>query len=577
MKKFLTNLVALALVMCLAFSTTACGKRIIEDIDETKTQLQIASYSGGGGYKWLYDKETLNDAKTRFEEKYKDVSFEEGKVGVQVMVDHNKQYGVSKVKESLTTGGFDVYFAPGDYYDFAEGGLLLDITDIVQAENPNDNKTIESKMSAETQAKWKVDGKYYGVPYYDFVSGVSYDADLFNNNKLYFSDELDDDDTDYPGTNAFVETKDATNKSCGPDGVFGTYDDGLPSTYQEFYKLMERMVLGEGGEVIIPFAFTGEYAHYTNLLMSALEANFVGANGMRTTVDFNSHGEEVEIVTGFKDNKPTTEKVVLTEDNAYRLKSSLGLYYASEFCEKVFTHREYYDSIASAKSGTNIDAQERFLRGGIDGGTTPPIGMIIEGSYWYNESISEGAMEKANKYGKKDVRFMPMPHQYAGTVTPREEGEEPMSQVLIISSANALIAADTQQPELAKLFLQFCYSDEELVKAELSNNGISRDLIYDTTSIQKDLSDYALSLNQMKAQAVECNTLFSNMSQNPIAKKQTTYWNREQTGSYWSSTVGGSKYASVCGPFQNRRATAITYFQGLELKKEVYDGWRPKK
>ncbi len=399
------------------------------------------------------------------------------------------------------------------------------------------------------------------------VAGVSYDAGLFNENKLYFSNEVDEDDKGYPGTNAFVTEKNATNLSCGPDGVYGTYDDGLPSTYKEFYKLMERMVSGEGGEVITPFAYTGEYNHYTNMLMSTLEANFVGANGMRTTVDFNSHGEAVKIVDGFNtDGTPKTKDVVLTEDNAYLIKSSLGLYYASEFCAKVFSTKNYCDSNAAKETSSNINTQEVFLRSGLDGST--PIAMIIEGTYWYNESISEGAMGRASKLGTKDLRFMPMPHQYEGTVTPRED---PMSQVMIFSSANAFIPADSTQKELAKLFLQFCYSDEELQLAEISNNGIGRDLEYNASSIQDRLSFYAKSLNEMKSQAVSCNTYFSNMTKNPIAKKNYTYWNREQTGSYWKAIINNSTYDRVCGAFKNGKATARSYFEGLALTETEYN------
>ena len=565
MRKFLTNVMSITLVAGLTFGATSCkgiGERIVVDVDTTKTQLYIASYSGGGGYKWL------DDAIERFQEKYKDYSFEEGKVGAQIIPDHSKLYSTSKVPESLATGGFDVYFAPGDYYDFAERNYLMDITDIVTGINPNDNKTIESKMNDETQSRWKMNGKYYGLPYYYWIAGVSYDADLFKENRLYFSNQLDEGDLDYPGTNAFVTSKNPTNLSCGPDGVFGTYDDGLPSTYQEFYKLMARMASGDGGEVIIPFAFTGQYTHYTNIMINALEANMVGVNGMKTTVDFNSHGEAVDIVTGFNGDEPKYEGTVLTEGNAYLLKSSLGLYYACEFCDKVFTNRSYYDAKAASESSSNITVQEMFLKSGNDGST--PIAMLIEGSYWYNESISEGAMGRAIKYGEKNIKFMPLPHQYAGTVTPRAE---PMGQVMITSSANAMIAADipSERINLAKTFLQFCYSDDELVKAELSNNGIGRDLVYDTSSISDQLPTYAKSLNDISTQAIACGTIFSDMSLHPIARKNTAYWNRTQTGSYWKSSFNGSSYDSVVTAYKNGKATAKSYFEGLKLDSGVYN------
>ena len=52
------------------------GKNSAEKIDATKTQLYVGTYDGAYGDEWLYA------VKTRFEEKYKDVSFESGKTGV---------------------------------------------------------------------------------------------------------------------------------------------------------------------------------------------------------------------------------------------------------------------------------------------------------------------------------------------------------------------------------------------------------------------------------------------------------------------------------------------------------------
>ena len=55
------------------------------------------------------------------------------------------------------------------------------------------------------------------------------------NERLYFSDDIDTD-----GTRKFIINNN-TKKSCGPNGEYGDYDDGLPSSYQEFYKLLEKM------------------------------------------------------------------------------------------------------------------------------------------------------------------------------------------------------------------------------------------------------------------------------------------------------------------------------------------------
>ena len=78
MKKILANVMAISTLASLTCGLSACkiGTSVVEGIDATKTQLYIASYAGGNGYKWL------DDVEVRFEEMYKDKEFEEGKRGL---------------------------------------------------------------------------------------------------------------------------------------------------------------------------------------------------------------------------------------------------------------------------------------------------------------------------------------------------------------------------------------------------------------------------------------------------------------------------------------------------------------
>lgn len=569
MKKFFTNLIAISLTLGVALGATACGIGVVDEgsVDNSKTQLNIASYSGGGGYKWL------DDAIKRFEEKYKDFSFEEGKMGVEIHAYHDKLYSQSKTIDDIATSDKDIYFAPASYQQMARGTDMMDITSWITESSTFDSKTIESKMDDSTKEILKVNGNYYGLPYYDFFPGATYDAGLFEEKNLYFSDQTDTD-----GTKKFV-SKTYKTKSCGPDRAFGTYDDGLPSSYQEFYKLLDQMVkMG-----VIPFAFNGGATHYTNMLMAGLTANLVGVEGMKANVNFDSNGTPVEIVTSFDGNTPVIGNIVLTEENAYLIKQSAGLYYASEFCEKIFSNTQYFDIKSAAETSQNISAMDRFLRSGWDQRISQNyIAMIIEGSYWYNEAISEGVMDTAKKYdpsgngGVKDLKFMPFPHQYAGTVTPVAEGEQPESQVLL-SVSQAYCFARKEMPEerkeVAKLFVQFCYSDEELALAELSNNGVSRSLNYDTTSIQNNLPTYAKSLNEMKDQASKNGTLFITQSQNHIFLKHNEFA-LAQNDSYWrSSPSGKSAVSTVYDAFfgGKDKLTAKEYFQGLAISES---SWR---
>ena len=62
---------------------SACNSKLFIDtgnkINKDKTQLHVHNFDGGVGTEWL-EKDIA-----RFEEKYKNTSFEEGKTGVQIV------------------------------------------------------------------------------------------------------------------------------------------------------------------------------------------------------------------------------------------------------------------------------------------------------------------------------------------------------------------------------------------------------------------------------------------------------------------------------------------------------------
>ena len=81
-------------------------------IDETKTQLYIGNVNQGFGDAWL-----RQGVKPRFEEMYKDVKFEDGKNGVQLII-RDTDYGSSLI--STIAGNRDeVFFSESvSYYQF---------------------------------------------------------------------------------------------------------------------------------------------------------------------------------------------------------------------------------------------------------------------------------------------------------------------------------------------------------------------------------------------------------------------------------------------------------------------------
>ena len=189
-----------------------------EVIDKDKTQLYVTNYDGGIGTEWLYA------VKKVYEEKNADVSWEEGKTGVQIIVDPVKNNGYHMIN-TFDGSGIDILFNQNIRYNsWVVKNLFLDITDVVESTCEGESRSIEEKLYPAQKDFLKKNDKYYALPHYTGFSSVIYNVDLFEKKRLYFADySYDIEETD----EGFILTKN-DKKSCGPDGVYGTIDDGLP-------------------------------------------------------------------------------------------------------------------------------------------------------------------------------------------------------------------------------------------------------------------------------------------------------------------------------------------------------------
>ena len=301
MKK--TSLV-LATLMLAGACFTACGPdgaiSSIEELDEQRTQLYVASFDGGVGNAWL------EKLKTSFEADYANVSFEPGKKGAQLIIDSSKADHTT----AIATERYNVIFAEGvSFNELSAADLLLDISDIVTEVN-TDGKTIESKLTDhQKRALTAVDGNYYVLPHYEYYAGVTYDKDIFNSKHLYIKQ-------------GGGYTNAAGNRSAGPDGKVGTVDDGLPATYEEFYALCGQMVkVG-----VAPFIYTGMYPQYMDFILEGLMTAYHGRDEMELAFSFDStkggtlSGDDVvktDVITGFNGDTPTIERKEVSSRTGY--------------------------------------------------------------------------------------------------------------------------------------------------------------------------------------------------------------------------------------------------------------------
>lgn len=483
MKKI--KLTALLLASMMVLPTVACGPSATgsngtEAVDENKTQIYVDHYNGGVGNEWFAP------LKARFEAEYANYQIGE-KVGVQLIKSDHKNVGTQQI-DTVTSSTMDVYFADRfSYYEGISKGVFLEISDVVTETN-SDGKTIESKLNTEQQNYYSYNGKYYAIPHYAYYGGINYNIDVFEDNLLYFSDNS--------AVNGGFITSLTSTRSLGPngktgviDGVDYSTDDGLPATYEEFFKLCDRMVDCD----VIPLTWSGEYGKaYFNGVFSRLMATFEGKEQTMLNLTFN--GTAKHLVDSISTTGEVTYKAAtpITEETGYKIYETAGRYYALKFVEGIFSNRDYYDfEKVNNGSDSHTDAQTRFVLSNYNP-SQKPIGMFIDGTYWENEAAGVGVfttLENVYKTKREDTRFayMPMPK-----VDSTHIGENDV--VIENSYSLAFINANVQTrcPEkidLLKKFIKFAYTDESLREFTINTNSMKA-VSYELTSADKEKLSY---------------------------------------------------------------------------------------
>lgn len=560
MKRIITIFMAILMVVG-TVSFIGCGGD--SKNDASKTHLYVANYSGGTGEQWL------KDAKVRFEQKYANESFEPGKTGIVIHDDSSKDYDGNVLPTKLSSDSNHVYFTTGyNYYVQATTNTMRDITDLVtKTKNADDGKTIASKIDDKSLTALTVNDKIYGIPHNEFYySGIPYNAWLWKEYNLYFSDEGVV-DADQPREFVLGNNE---KLSPGPDGnPLTAYDNGLPSSLEELNLVINRMVeLG-----IVPFVWTGKSMHYSNILPGAIAQSYLGKNA-NILYDFDSKGNDVEIVTGFNGSTPEVESYPISLDNGYDVKNTAALYYATEFSSKVFANGAgvYYPTYCTATTYSNTDAMRDFLKSGLSGKSNDPhIAMLIDGSFWYNEATEARLFSTVSQLypgvyeTKKDIRYMPLPSKCTGTVV---EGEGSSSVLTDYFTSFAFINASIPENlvNAAETFLSFCYSDAELINFTKTTN-ILKAVDYDYSSIKSQMNGYTQSIFDLRNGAKAGGTFFRFNSDKKIYFQNNQTFALGSTGDYWY--YGGSYrtlYAAV-----NGGVTAKEWFEGVAISESSWN------
>lgn len=518
----------------------ACGDRKpneSEEIDPNRTQINVSNFNGGYGDEWL------KAVKKRFEAENANVSYEEGKTGVQIIIS-NEMIGGKDLLNSISSSPNHVFFNETiNYYDAAASGKILDITEMMKEKLPGEEESIFDKLDDNQQKFMDINGKYYMLPHYEAFYGITIDVDLFDAKRLFFGSD---------GTINYKSTeKDKLSK--GPDNKTGTYDDGLPATYAQFFELFEMMKR----RGVTPISWAGDCQFYATRLVDAMAADCNGAANTLTGIRF--QGSLNNVVDSVSSNGTVTLKngngtSEISAQNGWETMKQQGYYYALQFMEDIVSDENNFYAKTFTGGQSNTDAQMDYLLSSKDIAFEKPIAMLLDGCWWEGEA--SGTFEAMTNGGylnsaknERRFRFIPFPK-----ATDKQLGQG--QTLLEINNAFGFIRTGLSelQQELAVKFLQYCYTDEslrEFTRITSATKGVDYEM---TTDDLEACTYYGKSIVELKK--AEGTQVVYQLSDSTLYKENLDSFALGYRFQY-------NVYTNPSTVFNTDQQTAISYFNGF--------------
>lgn len=542
------QLLAFAPVMLLALG--GCSIRGGESsINADKTQLFVGVYTGG------LESGSMYAVAEKFEKKYENYSFEDGKKGVEIVFTDGRFSDT--MKDTISDGQEEVFLdtAASSTY-LSNKGLLLDLSELYNSPMNKDLVTGELDAS-DPQTKSFYDivrsdrrdlyrgstdkNAFYGVPGFSQYHGIVYDVDMFEKYNLYYASN---------GT-SFV-TSATEERSKGPDGKAGTNDDGLPATFDDFFALSDKIVSLD----MTPIMWAGTVPEYVSSLLTAIAADSDGKE--QAELNYNYSGKAKTLITLGNDGtvKADASATDITAKNGYELYRQEGRYDALTFLERITSNKNYYNYLdATSLSFTHKDAQEQFLFSKRSK-TRKRTAMLVEGTWW-NQEANGTYLSMSAEYGEEDSRqnrkmgFLAFPKAKASKVG------EPFT-VLERAVGDGFIKANIAESKkkVALSFLQYIFKNDSCVTF-LQLDGQTRAVDFSLTSDEySSLNFWAKSMFDMKENAAAA-TMYSDSKIMQNYPSELWY-----SANVWKSNINGTTYVYPSTAMINSHVTAASYFEG---------------
>ncbi|MBQ7373739.1 MAG: hypothetical protein IJW64_04160 [Clostridia bacterium] len=478
MKKFLIKTLCVLMLVTVAFSTFACKK----DPNKNKATLYVYSFTSGFGSEWLtelikdYEALHVNDKVG-------------GKTGIHVQpttLNSNVAGGEMAGRDEV------VYFLEQqDYSSLIAGNYIADITDAITGDNPYDegDGTLEDKMYDDQKdylGRKDSNGKvhYYAYPHYLTNFGIVYDVDRFNEKGYYLMKGYN---VANGVKNCFLGVDGMKNnwtKTDGPDQTPNTSDDGLPTTYEEFFMLCDY-IANTGNDN--PLIWSGQHRYsYLTHFINALATDYEGYEQMRLNFTFDGTAENLGTVKNGQFTFDATDTEI-DQTNGNELARQAGKYYAIKFYDDLYDQtyiKNDANDLTLFNSGyDHLTAQEDFLKRG-----TKRNVMLLDGSWWEMEATGAfedlaGTNDAYSKENKK-LGWMPLPKQSAEKITQSGKKQTVYDIYYPLCMVKNGLDVNSWQYKYAIDFIQFANSQEQLAQFTQITSAV-KSLKYDLTSDQK--------------------------------------------------------------------------------------------
>ena len=534
MKKRIPFSTFCAIVACsfCVVSLPSCKKnKSIPHSKDGKALINIGTYNGGVGSEWI--NKICADLKEQFAD-YVDPELEAaGLKGVDFRVDVNESHYGENLESGLP---LDIYFTEMvDYAYYAKKGLFMDVTDVVTSSLSEfgDTGTIEDKLDDNFKTFLKcIDNKYYGLPFYEGFYNLMYDVDLFDKEYLFFNEDGD-----------IGETSSSNNLSKGPDNVAGTWDDGLPSTYEQFDVLMDNL-----SGSYTPIVLTGGTTNYVNRYIQNHFVNYEGKEQSLLNYNFNGTATHLGTVeqsgSSVVINQDATPTAISQYSEGAVLQKQLGKYYALDFLKNHMMN----GSLKTASS--HLQAQKDFISTKYGNNQKEyAYGLLVEGSWWENEAGDYLKADESKGGGKLNRRFgiLPIPK-----VSEAQLGEK--QTVISLNSSFCFVSKDACYPELTKQVFKFFHTNKSL-SSFTTTTSTTRAFSY--TIEDSDAPNCSYYAKQLLAMKKTCDIVYPYSSDNHVLDKKTNFSMDKYP---WSIGVTTS---NVFDQFNNNLETPVSYFKKM--------------